>query len=339
MGISLRRLMICAAGLLAAASGFGCSTAPSSDAPHVQTAALDQDARQEVAEALADRLEQDYADAELGKQMAVALRSRLAAGVYSKMPSVAFAAALEKDLRAISHDVHLEVKYQPSLGEPEDPDEGAEEAEAMRKSAGGLSRLDLIDEGDIGYLALYEFAPPQDARSALAAIFKLLANTDALIVDLRENEGGSPPGVALVASFLIGGPPQTLNTIHIRPENQIRDLKSVDVGDAAYGAAKPIYILVSNRTFSGAEALAYDLQAMKRAMLVGETTRGGGNITRPQPLGHDFMAVIPFARVTSPLTGADWEGVGVKPDIVVRSDKALDLALERARERISKAPR
>jgi len=88
-------------------------------------------------------------------------------------------------------------------------------------------------------------------------------------------------------------------------------------------ADKDLYILTSGRTFSAPEAFAYDMQALKRATIVGEMTGGGAHGTTMHRLADHFSASIPFSRSINPVTKTDWEGVGVKPDVVVPADQAL----------------
>jgi C-terminal processing protease CtpA/Prc len=89
---------------------------------------------------------------------------------------------------------------------------------------------------------------------------------------------------------------------------------------------KPVYVLTSRRTFSGAEECAYDFQTQKRATLVGETTGGGANPGDDFGLAHGFLAFIPTGRAINPVTHTNWEHVGVKPDISVAAAKAQQTA-------------
>ena len=92
---------------------------------------------------------------------------------------------------------------------------------------------------------------------------------------------------------------------------------------------KPVYVLTSVRTFSGGEEFAYDMQVMKLAELVGETTGGGANPGGTVPLAAGLAMFIPGGRAMNPTTKTNWEGVGVVPDVAVSSENALKVALER----------
>ena len=115
------------------------------------------------------------------------------------------------------------------------------------------------------------------------------------------------------------------------------ETKTTDLGDRSYGAKKPVYVLTSSLTFSGGEEFAYDVQAFKRGVIVGETTGGGANPGGPQPLGHGFTVFVPTGLVKHPVTGTNWEGVGVKPDVPVAPELALLEAHRLAAESLAAA--
>jgi C-terminal processing protease CtpA/Prc len=95
------------------------------------------------------------------------------------------------------------------------------------------------------------------------------------------------------------------------------------VPGARFGADKPVYVLTSNKTFSAAEDFTYNLQAIKRITVVGETSGGGAHPIQPFRIDPNLVAVIPIGRSINPITKADWEGAGVKPDVAIAADKAL----------------
>ena len=89
---------------------------------------------------------------------------------------------------------------------------------------------------------------------------------------------------------------------------------------------KDVYILTSKRTHSAAEAFAYNLQNLKRATIVGETTRGGAHPVGRYRLSDHFGVQVPVGRVINNITKTDWEGKGVTPDIQITADQALKMA-------------
>ncbi len=157
------------------------------------------------------------------------------------------------------------------------------------------------------------------------------ADADALIVDLRNNNGGSPETVSLVASYLFDDKPVHLVDIYERETNKTtQSWTHAKVAGKRFGGTKPVYVITSNRTFSGGEELAYDLQTLKRATLIGETTGGGAHPTKRVSIDEWFALAVPFATSISPITHGNWEGTGVVPDVPTSADAALDEAVKRA---------
>lgn len=141
-----------------------------------------------------------------------------------------------------------------------------------------------------------------------------VANTDALIIDLRKNNGGTPAMVALVSSDLFDEPTH-LNDIDTRVGDKTQQWWTAGfVPGQRFGGKKPIYVLTSSRTFSGGEELADDLKSLHRATLVGETTGGGAHPMNRFRVNDHFEIGVPFARAIDPITKTNWEGTGVVPD-------------------------
>lgn len=156
--------------------------------------------------------------------------------------------------------------------------------------------------------------------------------TDALIIDLRHNQGGSPDMVAHVLSYLLGPDPMPVTSMHDSDGNLvIEHSTTAQLQGPRYGQTKDVYVLTSSRTVSGGEHFAYDLKHFDRATIVGETTAGAAHPARPVRLPAGFEMRLPFAQPINPVTGTNWEGDGVEPDIAVPAGEALDTALGRAK--------
>ena len=153
-----------------------------------------------------------------------------------------------------------------------------------------------------------------------------------LIVDLRENGGGKPEMVALIASYLFDRRTH-LNDLWTRHTGSTRAFWTEDrVAGRGFGGDKPIYVLTSAHTFSAAEEFAYDLQALKRATIVGETTAGGAHPASEGRIDDHFVLMVPWGKAINPVTGTNWEGVGVVPDVKVAASEALDAARKLIRD-------
>jgi C-terminal processing protease CtpA/Prc len=250
---------------------------------------------------------------------------------------------LDKDLREIGHDKHLSVHYSvhalpPERAEGATPptpsaEEGTRERRQMDEINCGFRKAEQLD-GNVGYLKFDMFADPEICGPTAAAAMSFLAGTRALIMDLRENDGGTPGMIAVVESYLFDRRTH-LNDVWTRHTGSTEEFWTRDsVPGRRFGGEKPVYVLTSARTFSGAEAFAYDLGANKRATIVGETTRGGAHLVRGRRIDDHFMIRVPWARAINPITHANWEGVGVEPDVKVPASEALATAQKLLREKM-----
>jgi hypothetical protein len=294
--------------------------------PAPVSAPLDTAARQAVVTQLGTALRDRYVFPDLGEQAAAKIDAALAAGEYDGLDHAAFAARLNSDIAAIAHDKHLNVGWQG--GPPPGPPPGAV---AMPRMEAGVVRADKL-AGGIGYIELVAFPPPEAFKPALDRAMAGLAGSEALIIDVRRNGGGSPAAVAYLVSYLLAADTRVhINDIVGRTPGTTEFTRTSSYSEPTpvSFAGVPVYVLTSSRTFSGGEEFAYDVKALGRATLVGELTGGGANPTGGVPLGNAFMASIPFGRAENPITGSNWEGHGVDPDVAVPAADALKAALER----------
>jgi len=263
--------------------------------------------------------------------MAAAVRDKAQRGAYDTVTTEAdFAHVVTDDLRAVSHDRHAMLDWK-SLGGPATAEEqqwAREDAENERTAGFGLvERL----PGNVGRIVLNAFQPGNGVRAVVAKHMSEVADASVLILDLRENDGGDPAIVAYVASYVFDPPRVHLNDMWWRDDGSTFESWTVpDVPGQRFGGKKPVYVLTSGRTFSAGEELAYDLQALHRASIIGETTKGGAHPVRREKLSPTFTLRVPTGRAINPVTRTNWEGVGVKPDVVVPAEKALEEALRQA---------
>ena len=189
----------------------------------------------------------------------------------------------------------------------------------------GIRRVERLD-GNIGYLDLRRMPIPENAGPAITAAMELVSGTYALIIDLRQNGGGSPYGVALWCSYLLPDRPARLNDIFHADTGETTQFWSLPYVPGSRYLDRPVYTLTSSHTFSGGEEFCYNLQALGRAELIGETTGGGAHPTRGFPISPAVHIGIPFARSINPVTGTNWQGTGVVPDVAVPEADAHDVA-------------
>jgi C-terminal processing protease CtpA/Prc len=267
--------------------------------------------------------------------MAEALAAHQQRGDYSSITDAeTFAVVLTTHPREVSHDRHLFVGYNPEENpanhDGPTPTELARYRSDMQRTNCTFEKVEILPR-NIGYVKFNEFPDPAICRPTVAAAMKKLNHADAIIFDLRDNHGGDPKMVSLIASYLFKRPTH-VNDIYDRRENTTQQFwtKSPVSGNAL--ADKRAYVLTSSTTFSGAEEFAYDLKMLKRATLVGETTTGGAHPARTHQIDDHFRIRVPGARPINPISKKDWEGTGVEPDVKVNAADALEAAQKLAEQ-------
>jgi hypothetical protein len=322
-------------------AGVLCSFAVLAQTPPPSNTPINAAEESAVIATLGQQLKSQYVFPEVAAKTAAALSAKAAHGDYrGASTTTAFAKALSQDLRSIGNDKHLAVKFAPDLSPPAQNDEKNVEDKAptakeiaqmiaqMRSDSAsesyGISRVQWLP-GDVSYIDLRNFGHPEIVGAAYDAAMSLVAGTKALVLDLRQNHGGEPDGVAyLISHFFAEGDSRHLNDLYVRADNSTRQFWTAPSAIPRFTG--PIYVLTSHSTGSGAEECAYDLQTQKRATLVGETTVGAANPGGWVPLEHGLMAFIPVARAINPITKTNWEHVGVKPDVAVPAGSAMQVA-------------
>jgi hypothetical protein len=302
----------------------------------------------EVIDALIAKLRARYVFPEVAEHIATELRQQLATGMYaSALTAQTFCTALTQTLHSVGHDKHLNVSYRdeahlPANNGPGGTDTVAEEAawretyrEESRLHNYGFVRVERLP-GNVGYLDLRSFEDPAIGGEAAVAAMNLLAHTSALIIDLRQNGGGWPEMVALLTTYLFDQEIVHLNSLCWRQGDKTQQFWTLPYAPGSrFGGKKPVYVLTSNRTFSGAEEFTYNLKQLKRATIIGETTGGGANPGDWFSLTPHFAVFIPTGRAINPISQDNWEGTGVVPDIAVPQEQAFEIALVAALKVVS----
>ncbi|MFC9249038.1 S41 family peptidase [Streptomyces sp. NPDC057136] len=272
-------------------------------------------------------LTEHYVFPEIAEQLAGLLQRRLTEGAYDVDDAEELARLVTADLQSVNGDGHLRLKHH---ADPVSSKQGAANLDSMRRdfdtSLGGAPRVELLGGG----VAVVELAPmlfPLEwAAEPLSAALTLASRAQALIVDLRANRGGDPDTVAFVCSYLLDERTH-LNTMYWRGgERREQSWSLPHVPGACFGGSKPLYVLSSDSTFSAAEELAYDLQQLGRAVVVGERTRGGAHPCKGWTVHPHLEATVPVGRAINPVSGTNWEGTGVQPDVPCAAADSLDHA-------------
>lgn len=306
--------------------------------------AFDPADRTAVVEWVVEQLQATYVFPDVADRMAISLRTHLAEGVWTDHTDVvSFVQAVADDLEAVSGDRHIGLQYAP---EPtmravrQDPAEEARRRDAqlsnLQYSNFMFQKVEYLD-GNVGYLRFDRFYDPAWAGPTAIAALQFLAHTDALIIDLRQNGGGHAGMIRLLLSYFFDEPTH-VNSWYDRQNDRTIQSWTADHVQGRRLADTELYVLTGRATFSAAEEFTYDLQALGRATVVGETTGGGGHTVRL--VRHDELGVelrVPNSRAINPVTGTNWEGVGVVPDVATPATDALEAAHVLALQRLHEA--
>jgi retinol-binding protein 3 len=288
-----------------------------------------------VAEKLIAQMNKSYIFPEPAAEFEAALRAKLDTDYQTVRDVHALARQLTADLQSVTHDRHLRVEYQPEFYEklaalPEnatdDDDDDLDEQyfHAGKHQNFGFERVERLI-GNVGYVRLNGFHGAGYAGETAIAAMNFVANTRAVIFDLRANGGGSPSMVQLLTSYLFERP-KHLNSFYTRHSDKYDQFWTQAYVPGKRLSQVPVYVLTSARTFSAAEEFTYNLKQMKRATIMGETTGGGAHPITPKALADGFIVALCEARAVNPISGTNWEGTGIEPDIALPAAEAFKQA-------------
>lgn len=282
-----------------------------------------------------DLVRQHYIFPDTAAEVAAAVEAGAAAGEYDDLDDETLAARVTERFLAVSGDKHLRLLIRsPDHRAATTPAESeAAWAEAQRLGNHHIAAVRRLD-GNVGYIDLRGIASPGDGGPAIAAAMELVTHTGALIFDLRRNRGGDPEGVQLWNSYLFPDSDTHLNDIYDGATTRTRQFWTLAYVPGRRYLDRPVFVLTSSFTFSGGEEFAYNLKALRRATLIGEVTRGGAHPTARFPVSATLEVAVPNARSINPVTGTNWEGTGVVPDIAAPAEEALKIAYRAALEHV-----
>ena len=281
----------------------------------------------------AQNLRDHYFDRSLAQQAAAALLAQEKLGADNAAPPGDLAMLLTGQIRKATDDRHLVVVYSatplPSVAAAPSSTIPAAYRQAMLRQNCTIEKLATLPH-HIGYLKINSFPDPSICRQQIDTALISLNSADAIVFDLRNNSGGYPDMVANVAARLFDRPVPWYN-----PRATTSDPSWTASPVPGSGlASKPVYILTSSITLSGAEQFTYNLKMLKRATVIGEATGGSAHIGIFHRIDAHYGIGIPETRVINPYSDYDWEGVGVEPDVKVKAADALATAENLAEQRL-----
>jgi hypothetical protein len=299
-----------------------------------QPVQLDAKSNRNIVGAIGQAVAEKYFDRDAGDRMAKSLAGKVNAGKYDDYrEGELLSEAVNDELHGISHDLHLNANFylvpQPSSA-PRVPVDPEQVRKGLARHNCGFVRAEHIDP-NIGYLRFDNFSLPDACGETASAAMRFVADSEAIIFDLRQNGGGVPAMVTYLESYLFDKSTH-LNDIYFRKDDEIHQFWTLPYVPGKRMATAPVFVLTSKNTFSAAEEFAYTLQALKRATVVGETTAGGAHPYDVADVNSHFNVEVPFARSINPVTKTDWEGTGVVPDVETTADDALNRAIALAKQ-------
>lgn len=299
---------------------------------------------------LADSIAVNYIIGEKAPMLKKNLLKELKEGNYDRFKEKnELANHLSDKLVTWSNDKHFRIMAAEPAGErlmmPSSYDHIAKDNYAFKK----MEHLN----GNIAYIKFNRFIPPSYSGSLITSAMLFAANSDAVIIDLRDNIGGSPHTVAMLAGFFLEEPTlltinytratdtkeetwSTETDVNVNTSNPNNFIIPTDILERLKNV--PLYILTGDHTFSAAEMFSSSLQGYKRAKTVGKNTYGGGHGIRPFEMAEGFTAFIPITRYYHPVTKESWEVVGVQPDIPCAAKDALRIAQISILKELQKEP-
>lgn len=276
---------------------------------------------------ITEKVKRYYVDKEAYKKVDSSLQSDLKKGTFNKMNKDSFGAFVAQKLRSDTGDKHFSFRYLENYSPEKVVDE--KEKEKLHHFHNSLENFGFENvrrlEGNIGYINYKGFASPESSAATLAAAMNFVANTNALIIDLRENEGGDNGMLLLFCSYFFDKKTDLYTTYFRHEEKTVVNSTQPDVSGAKY-LHRNIYILTSTSTFSAAEALAYFLQQHKLAAVIGERTPGAANPVDHFVIQNQYLLLVPTGKVSSSTDHKNWEHIGVRPDQEVKAKDALKAA-------------
>lgn len=277
-------------------------------------------------EEIADKIETYYIFENIGNQLSEKLKVEIKNKTFDNLSNQEFANSLSSYLKKNGNDLHFALLYRPTLTQNK---ESIDEKELLKKYDAinrqfnyGFEKVKRLD-GNIGYIKYTGFPEGnKNAQKTLDATMNFVSNTNALIIDLRNNRGGDAKMEKLFLSYFFKNSVK-LETIYTRYNNKTKtSYTNKNVRGAKY-LNKPIYILVNNTTISAAEGFTYNLQQQQKAIAIGEKTYGAANPVKVFFIDNTYQLLIPISIGKNSITQTNWEHKGIDIDVKIDQEKAL----------------
>ncbi|GAA5087658.1 S41 family peptidase [Chryseobacterium ginsengisoli] len=283
--------------------------------------------KSKILKEISDKIKQNYIDEKVFKSIDSLFQSENKSGNFNLLNEKDFAQNLTQKLRTVTKDKHFFVKYLENYT-PEKKI-NIKENEKLNNFHNSLENFgfEKVERlaGNIGYINYKGFAEANSSEKVLESTMNFVANTNSLIIDLRENGGGDNEMLLLFCSYFFNKKTDLYTTYFRNSGKTVKNKTQSKVLGKKY-LNKNIYFLTSGKTFSAGEALAYFLQEIKMATVIGEKTGGAANPVDPFFIQNKYMLLVPDGKITSTISGKNWDHIGVIPDVNVSVENALKTA-------------
>ncbi|MBK8636006.1 MAG: hypothetical protein IPN72_21525 [Saprospiraceae bacterium] len=292
--------------------------------------------KKDVIEKLSVLMQDFYIYPDIAKKTSEYLNNQYNAGYFDACKdNQRFAAILTEVVHSVNKDKHMRImSNQPYIAQ-NNTLEGKSahrmgQIDNYRSINHGFKALKML-EGNVAYLDLRMFAPMDRAKEIADAYMKLMSLADAVIIDLTKNGGGDPAMVQYLCSYFFAQKLH-LNSLYYREGDRTEEFWTL----AEVGGSKmidiPLFVMIGEETFSGAEEFSYNMQTQRRATLIGQTSAGAANPGGTRGINDQLSVFIPTGRAINPITKTSWEGIGVQPGIITKKEETYDLALKEAQK-------
>jgi len=307
-----------------------------------QQGKLSKDQIPEMVNEICQLIKDHYVYPDIAEKICNTLKNKLEKGEYDVSSITVLAERLSRDLKSVNQDLHLNVWEIPTdryNKNTEKVDPITRQLHIIRKNASrgfSFKKVEIL-EGNIGYLELtkFETIPEPRLERMLEGAMDYLSNCFAVIIDLRHNNGGNHRMIQRFLSYFFKNQ-VPITGQYTRESGGIREYSTLGNFQHRYLVDIPLFVLVSTKTISGPEEVAYDLQVEKRAVIIGEKTRGAANPAYFYRIKEKLLVCIPYGYAVHPKTQSNWAGSGVKPDVMVPAESALTTAINLAKKAAEK---